>query len=117
MTDATHETPELELQLLTAQDGTAYLFPRALVEAARLTPEDAACLRAQAGADDVHGYIYRVRVGPSAGAELGQGALAQQILAGNSAILATMGMEGISPDQIFSPTRKPPISHPKQFQP
>ena len=40
MSDTTHETPEMELQLLTAQDGTAYLLPRALVEAAQLTPDE-----------------------------------------------------------------------------
>lgn len=98
MTDATHDAPELEMQILTAHDGTAYLLPRALAEAARLTPEDAASLRAQAGADDVHGHTYRVRFGPSAGAGLGHGALAQQILAGNSLLLAAL----------LDPTLRPP---------
>ena len=54
MTDAAHETPELEMQLLTAQDGTAYLLPRALLEAARLTPEELAAVRESVADDDVH---------------------------------------------------------------
>ena len=58
MSDTTHTTPELELQVLTAQDGTAYLLPRALVEAARLTPEAAAALAEAAASDDVHGLYF-----------------------------------------------------------
>ncbi len=58
MTDTAHETPALEMQLLTAQDGTAYLLPRALLEAARLTPEQAAAFRETAEGDNVHGLMF-----------------------------------------------------------
>ena len=57
MTETAHETPALEMQLLTAQDGTAYLLPRALLEAARLTPEEAAAFRAEEG-DDLQGLMF-----------------------------------------------------------
>ena len=57
MTETAHETPALEMQLLTAQDGTAYLLPRALLEAARLTPEKAAAFRETGEGDDVHGLM------------------------------------------------------------
>ena len=67
MTDAAQGTPALEMQLLTAQDGTAYLLPRALVEAGRLTPEEAAAFREAAG-DDVQGLM--LTLGPSLGLSL-----------------------------------------------
>ena len=63
MTDTAHETPALEMQLLTAQDGTAYLLPRALLEAARLTPEQAAAFRETAEGDDVHGHLMIAQIG------------------------------------------------------
>ena len=57
MTETTHETPEMEMQVLTAQGGTAYLLPRALVEAARLTPEEAAAFSEAEARGDVQGYL------------------------------------------------------------
>ena len=56
MSETTHETPELELHLLTAQDGTAYLLPRVLVEAGRLTPEEAAAFAEAERSGDVQGF-------------------------------------------------------------
>ena len=56
MTDTTQTTPEMELQLLTAQDGTAYLLPRAVVEAVRLTPEEAAAFAEAERSGDVQGF-------------------------------------------------------------
>ena len=58
MTDAVRETGEVEMQILTAQDGTAYLLPRALVEAGRLTPEEATAFREVATGDDVQGLMF-----------------------------------------------------------
>ncbi len=55
MSDTTHTTHEMELHLLTAQDGTAYLLPRAVVEAGRLTPEEAAAFDEAERSDDVQG--------------------------------------------------------------
>ena len=56
MTDTTHTTPEMELQILTVQDGTAYLLPRAVVEAVRLTPEEAAVFAEAERSGDVQGF-------------------------------------------------------------
>ena len=61
MTDTTfHDTEarSLELQILTAQDGTADLLPRALVDAARLTPEEAAAFDEAERSGDVQGLVY-----------------------------------------------------------
>ena len=58
MTDATHDAAELEMQILTAQDGTTYLLPRALVEAARLTPEEEAAFHEAERSGDVQGLWY-----------------------------------------------------------
>ena len=63
MTDTSHETPALEMQLLTAQDGTAYLLPRAVVEAGRLTPEEWAMFREAEASGDVQGYLSKAPKG------------------------------------------------------
>jgi hypothetical protein len=55
--DTSKPGPDLDLQLLVAADGTLYAIPRAVLEAGRLSDEDAATVRAElTGGSDVQGF-------------------------------------------------------------
>ena len=58
MAEETAAAQDLVMQVLTAQDGTSYLLPQSLLEAARLTAEEQEAVQAAAGGEDVQGFNF-----------------------------------------------------------